>query len=100
MRRDQVLLTAPINNEAFTALTYQAKIEIDIGARKLRGYYRASGPGHKFLKSQPFEIDLTDAVIDTLMTYVHARNVAAIPALAGARSAVEVADVDQDPAIG
>jgi hypothetical protein len=101
MRRDQVLLDTPYTPKTFTSMAYEPIIEIDVANRKLRGHVRfGTAARDGFYNSVPFEIDLTDAVLNQLMTFVHTRVVQQFAQVAGTREVVEVADQDAPPVIG
>lgn len=99
-RRDQVLLTTPLSNEANTAFAYEPVIELDVANRRMKVGIRLSGPARKFVKSLSADLVVTDAALNTFMNFVHSQAVAAFPMLAGVKTVVEVPDADADPVIG
>lgn len=97
-RRDRVNLTAQLPQESFLGWYVEPAGHFDSTSKRFSGYLRFFGPAKKFVKSVPFEVQLTDPQMDQFMTLLVNRIVAQTPALAGTRVVEDVNNPDEDPA--
>lgn len=95
-RRDRVQFPAPLPQPAFTGLALERDVRIDLAERTVTGHVRFYSPAGKFLRSEAFEVRLSDAVRDVLGDHILKRVQNQRPELAGPVVQEDVADPDQD----